>query len=48
LRNLLELRSTGSRTGATQRHESTPRGVYENYLDELKELMSRGAGEASR
>jgi len=27
-----------------RKHDVTPRGVYRNYLDELKELMRLGVG----
>jgi hypothetical protein len=27
-----------------KRHDTTPHHVYTNYLDELKELMTRGVG----
>jgi hypothetical protein len=28
-------------------HATTPRGVFENHLDELKQLMRRGVGKQS-
>ena len=38
----------GMATAICKRDETTPRGVYKTYLEELKELMSHGVGEASR
>ena len=39
----------GMAASLAKRHETDPRGVYYDHLDELKQLMRRGAGkEASR
>jgi hypothetical protein len=34
----------GMAASLCKQHETSPRGVYENHLDELKELMRRGTG----
>jgi hypothetical protein len=38
----------GMAASLCKQHQTAPRGVYENHLDELKQLMSRGVGETSR
>jgi hypothetical protein len=34
----------GMAASLCKQHDTSPRGVYETYLDELKDLMARGAG----
>ena len=34
----------GMAAALCRRHEVNPRAIYEQYLDELKELMRRGVG----
>ena len=34
----------GMAASLAKKHNTTPRGVYKNYLDELKELMQKGVG----
>jgi len=34
----------GMAASLCRKHNITPRGVYTQHLDELKELMSRGVG----
>jgi hypothetical protein len=36
----------GMAAAISKKHDTTPRGVYEKHLDELKELMQRGVGKA--
>jgi hypothetical protein len=36
----------GMAAAVCKKHNTDPRGVYENYLDELKEFMKRGVGKA--
>ena len=36
----------GMAASLSKRHHTSPRGVYENYLDELKKLMKRGVGKS--
>jgi len=36
----------GMAAAVCKKHHTTPRGVYKNHLDELKELMTRGVGKA--
>jgi hypothetical protein len=34
----------GMAASLCKQHDTVPRGVYEQHLDELKKLMERGAG----
>ena len=37
----------GMAAAIARKHDTTPWGVYENYLPELKEAMSRGVGKSA-
>ncbi|MCL5743112.1 MAG: FAD-dependent oxidoreductase, partial [Acidobacteria bacterium] len=36
----------GMAAAVARRHNATPRAVYRNYLEELKQSLARGAGKA--
>jgi hypothetical protein len=38
----------GMAASLCKQHNTTPRGVYENHLDDLKELAKRGAGKPNQ